>query len=227
MLKNIKPGMLLGDCFLAFVALLFALFSIGVIVSPAKYFIYNDIVRRFDDAYGQKRARASFERKLKEKGITRDKFKPQIIIRKRSRELLVLSGDIVAASYNVGVGRASHGIKLSANDEKTPEGQYSICAKDKKHRYYLFMQISYPSPDDAKRGSVQRIIKSSEEALIEKSWAENTCPPTNTALGGPVGIHGFGSESSWTTDGSISLDNADIEELYWNIATGTPVAIIP
>jgi hypothetical protein len=46
-------------------------------------------------------------------------------------------------------------------------------------------------------------------------------------LGGNLGIHGFGAESNWTKDGSIAMHNRDIEEIFWVLATGTQVAILP
>ncbi len=216
----------LGDyCFYIFTLISLSAILL-VFLTPARQFLYDQFLRMLD-VKGQKRALAEFGRKLEAAGISRELFNPMILIRKRSREMLVLSDDTVVATYPIGLGRATIGIKLNASDQKTPEGQYFICKKDDQNRFYLFLQINYPSPDDAKRGAVQQIIKPGEEARIEQAWQTNSCPPTDTALGGPLGIHGFGAESSWTNDGSISMHNIHIEELFWNIATGTSVAILP
>ncbi len=216
----------LGDyCFYIFTLISLSA-TLLVFLTPARQFLYDQFLRMLD-VKGQKRALAEFGRKLEAAGISRELFNPMILIRKRSREMLVLSDDTVVATYPIGLGRATIGIKLNASDQKTPEGQYFICKKDDQNRFYLFLQINYPSPDDAKRGAVQQIIKPGEEARIEQAWQTNSCPPTDTALGGPLGIHGFGAESSWTNDGSISMHNIHIEELFWNIATGTSVAILP
>jgi len=217
---------LLGDYFFYAFSTISIICFFAVILTPARSFIIADFYQQLD-INGRDRALSAFAEKLTKAGIDSASFSPQLLIRKRNRELLVLSDDTIVASYPVGLGRSPVGIKLRGNDQKTPEGQYYICKKMEGHRYHLFLQINYPSPDDAKRGSVQRIIKYSEEAQIEAAWQEMSPPPTNTALGGPLGIHGFGAETNWTTDGSIGLHNIHIEELYWNIATGTPVAIIP
>ncbi|MBU1106181.1 MAG: L,D-transpeptidase [Candidatus Riflebacteria bacterium] len=219
-------GTLLGDYFFYSFAILSLVCFLAIVLTPARGFIIEDFYRQLDKN-GQERAIAVFDKKLDEVGLTRADFNPQILIRKRNREMLILSDDLVVASYPIGLGRAPIGIKLRGNDQKTPEGQYYVCSKVEGHRFHLFMQINYPSPDDAKRGSVQQIIRPGEEARIEAAWQQLASPPEDTALGGPLGIHGFGAESNWTNDGSIALHNIHIEELFWNIATGTPVAIIP
>ena len=223
MKKNVT---ILGDYFLYSFSV-FSIFVVAVIFfTPLRGFLVDEFFRSFDYK-GRERSLASFDQKLAAAGISRETFNPFVLIRKRNREMLVLSEDIVVATYPVGIGRATIGIKLNAKDQKTPEGQYYICRKDENNRFHLFLQINYPSPDDAKRGAVQQIVKTDEETRINAAWQENACPPTDTALGGPLGIHGFGAESSWTTDGSISMHNPHIEELFWNIATGTSVAILP
>lgn len=216
----------LGDCFFFAVVVFSLLVGLGIVFSQGKYFLYQELVRS-NDFKGQKRSIESFNKRLESAGLTRETFNPNILIRKRNREMLVLSDDLIVATYPVGLGRATIGIKLNGKDLKTPEGQYYICDKDVDNRFHLFLRINYPSPDDAKRGSVQQIVRPSEELTIIEAWEKNLLPPTNTALGGPLGIHGFGAESSWTTDGSLSMHNVHIEELFWNIATGTPIAIIP
>ncbi len=221
-----KSVTILGDYFFyAFAAFSFVIIA-GIMLTPAKKFLFDEFIKSLDRK-GQQRACSIFDQKLQAAGLSRELFNPMILIRKRSREMLVLSDDIIVATYPVGIGRATIGIKLNAGDQKSPEGQYYICNKDPENRFHLFLQINYPSPDDAKRGAVQQIIKPGEETKIEAAWEKNACPPTDTALGGPLGIHGFGAESSWTTDGSISMHNIHIEELFWNIATGTSVAILP
>lgn len=216
----------LGDCFFFAMVVLTIAIVIGVVFSQGKFFLYRELIRS-QDFKGQTRSMEEFDKKLTAVGITRENFSPTILIRKRNREMLVLSDDIIVATYPVGLGRATIGIKLNGKDQKTPEGQYYICEKQSDHRYHLFLRINYPSPDDAKRGSVQQIVRPFEEAAILNTWEKNLCPPTNTALGGPLGVHGFGAESSWTTDGSLSMHNTHMEELFWNMATGTPIAIIP
>ena len=217
----------LGDYFFYGFAIFSAVVLIAGFTTPARAVLLDEF-GRFLDPKGKLRATEEFEKKLAIAGIDRATFKPKIKIIKRNRELQVLSSDnVMVAHYPVGLGRASIGAKQTAKDQKTPEGEYSICKKDENNRYHLFLQITYPSLKDAQYGSVNNVIQHSEYTKIVDAIKNREAPPTNTKLGGPIGIHGFGAESSWTTDGSISLHNVHIEELYWNVENGTPVVIVP
>lgn len=220
-------GRLIGDVFY-YIFIVVSIFSGMAIVfhSTARAFVYKEIVK-LSDLRGEIEGPQKFKQKLDAIGLKFSDLNPQILVRKRSRELLVLSENLVIATYPVGIGRNPVGIKLNAKDAKTPEGNYHICQKDKKHHFHLFLQLNYPAPDDARRGSVQMLLKPGEEEKIMEAWNGNSVPPVDTALGGPLGIHGFGAESNWTSDGSISMHNAHLEEIFWLLATGTPVAIVP
>lgn len=221
-----EKSVFLGDCFYYSLMLLTIVSLLSVTFTPAKTFLWQELMQS-RDYKGRSRAIAAFDAKLVAVGLSREEFSPRILVRKRSRELLVLSDNTLVTSYPVGLGRNPSGIKLDGKDLKTPEGNYHICYKDDQHRYRLFLQINYPSPDDARRGTVQQIILPSEEEKIMKAWEDNVPPPAGTALGGSIGFHGYGSESNWTLDGSVSMHNIHMEELFWNIENGTPVAFVP
>ncbi len=220
------PGRVIGDIIFILFASTSILSFFAIVLTPARHFVWKEIIK-LGDLRGQKGGPLIFRQKLKDAGLTFKEFEPQILIRKRSRELVVLSENLVIATYPIGIGKNPVGIKLNGKDGKTPEGHYHICRKDDQHRFHLFMQLNYPAPDDARRGSVQQLLKAGEEQKIIDAWDNNGVPPVNTALGGPLGIHGFGAESNWTADGSISMHNAHLEEIYWILASGTPVAIVP
>lgn len=221
-----EKSIIIADYFFYSLIFFTLLSTVSIMSTPAKGFLLHEI-KKSTDFKGKERAIFSFDKKLEQVGLTRDTFEPELLIRKRRRELIVLSGNTLITSYSVGLGRNPIGIKLNATDGRTPEGNYYICKKNEHHRYRLFLQINYPSPDDAKRGVIQQILLPGAENKIIKSWADNSPPPSDTPLGGEIGIHGYGAESSWTKDGSISMHNAHIEELFWNIKEGTPVAIVP
>ncbi len=225
-LRNVAhPGKKAGDIFFKLFMIFSFIFFLITLFTPLKYLFIEEIAHLFSNK-GKARAIKSFDQKLKNAGLTRELLDLQILIRKRNKELLLLHEDTIIATYPVALGKDPVGIKLNGKDNKTPEGQYHICYKDPDARYHLFLQLNYPSPDDAKRGAVQQLVMPSEEQAIIKAWEDNTVPPTNTKMGGPIGIQGFGTESNWT-HGSIAMHNIHIEELFWNIATGTPVAIVP
>jgi murein L,D-transpeptidase YafK len=216
----------LGDYFFYGFAVLSVLAIMASVATPARGLLLDEFSRLLDHK-GKVRSLAEFDKKLEYAGISRADFVPEIRIVKRSREMRVFSNSKLVATYPIGLGRATIGTKQNATDQKTPEGMYYVCDKDENNRYHLFLQINYPSGIDAERALVQDVIKNSEYEILVGAWQNKITPPVNTGLGGPLGIHGFGAESSWTTDGSISMHNVHVEELFWNVEKGTPVAILP
>ena len=84
-----------------------------------------------------------------------------------------------------------------------------------------------PAYLNALGGEGVHVITTNEEIEINQAIQNGNPPPGDTELGGNIGIHGFGSESSWTIDGSISMNNVDIEEVFWNVKEGDEVLILP
>ena len=219
-------GRLIGDIFFFCFMFVSVASFMAIVLTPARGFVWNELLK-LGDLRGEVGGPLRFQEKLKKLGLEPDEIKPSILVRKRSRELILLSENLVIATYPVGIGVNPIGIKLNGTDGKTPEGQYYLARKEARHRFHLFLQLNYPAPDDARRGSVQQILKPGQEEMIINAWDRNQVPPTDTPLGGPLGIHGFGAESNWTGDGSIAMHNAHLEEIFWILATGTPVAIVP
>ena len=219
------PGKRIGNLFFYFVMISSLVTLITCLFQPYRSFLIKE-AKIFADYKGKATAIKNFNDKLSKLNLKKSELNLQILIKKRSRKLILLHQDLVVATYPIALGKMPIGIKLNGTDNKTPEGDYKICKKDENWKYHLFLQLNYPGTDDAKRGAVQQLIMPSEEKAIEEAWKNNKIPPQNTAMGGPIGIQGFGAESNWT-NGSIAMHNIHIEELYWNISTGTPVAIVP
>ena len=221
-----KPVTYLGDAFFYTLTVLSIICLIWIILTPAKYFVAGEMEKMFQNK-GELRAINKYNSLLAKNNISRENYKPSIIIRKKTRELTVYANSIEIATYSIGIGRNSIGRKQKKDDLKTPEGNYYICNKVLNHKYHMFLQINYPSSEDASRATINHIISTNDEIKINQAEENGNPPPDDTELGGNIGIHGFGSESSWTTDGSISLNNVDVEEIYWNIPVGCSVLILP
>lgn len=221
-----KPVTYLGDIFFYLLTLFVIVCFIWIIISPAKYFVINEFEKIFQNK-GELRSKNKFNELLANKNITRNNFKPSIIIRKKQKELAIYSGASLIATYSIGVGRSPIGKKQKKDDSKTPEGNYFICNKILNHKFHLFLQINYPSAEDASRATINHLITTTEELSINQAEENGTPPPSETELGGNIGIHGFGSKDDWTKDGSISMNNIDIEEVFWNIPIGCSVTILP
>jgi len=158
------------------------------------------------------------------KGVTYPVENPKIVIKKSERELELYLGDTLLKSYRIALGPHPDGDKDVEGDGRTPEGIYYICTKNPRSGYHLFLGISYPNKEDAKRGLEKGIIPESAYKKIVKAIEHGRCPPWNTKMGGKIGIHGGGSKRDWTA-GCIALENECIEELYIIMKIGDWVII--
>jgi murein L,D-transpeptidase YafK len=159
---------------------------------------------------------------------TRDSQAPVIHIRKASHQMWLQEGDRVVRTFRVALGTSPKARKLLRGDNRTPEGQYYICQKRPQSRFHRFLAISYPNIDDAERAFATHLISADEWAAIFFATLRQTTPPWQTALGGQVGIHGYGGrppESFDWTAGCIAVSDADIDYLYDHVPLGTRVII--
>ena len=146
-------------------------------------------------------------------GAERTLLPPADMIRvdKSERTLtLFASGRPVRTYRGLQFGDAPEGHKRFEGDERTPEGRYTIDARNPASAYHLSLRISYPS--DADRAYAQERARSP---------------------GGQIFIHGQPNwlpagrlQGDWT-DGCIALANAEIEELWRLVPDGTPIEIVP
>jgi murein L,D-transpeptidase YafK len=149
-----------------------------------------------------------------------------ILVRKGERRLVLLAGGREVFACRVALGGEPVGPKRREGDRRTPEGSYTVCTRNARSRYRLFLGLSYPGPADAERGLREGAIAPAEHEAILAAAREGRAPPWKTALGGEIGIHGSGSSADWTL-GCIALDDADVETLWGLCPLGTPVTIEP
>jgi murein L,D-transpeptidase YafK len=169
----------------------------------------------------------------------------EIIIHKQARTLLLCDGARVAGTYPVALGRNWAADKELEGDEATPVGEFYICAKNPRSKFFLSMCISYPNVEDAERGLAARLITGAEHAQILAAIGRRATPPQHTRLGGEIYIHGHALEpdgrspagvgdpadaevndrlKDWTR-GCIALRNHAMRALYERVTVGTPVLI--
>jgi len=147
---------------------------------------------------------------------------------KSRREMWLEDGGRVVRKFSIALGAHPKSSKLVRGDGRTPEGTYYICEKRPQSRFRHFLGISYPNVDDAERAYAERLISADEWAAIFFANLEQTVPPWSTAMGGRVGIHGYGGRSKlpidWT-EGCIAVGDSDIDYLYERVPLGTRVTI--
>lgn len=134
-----------------------------------------------------------------------------------SKKLLIVVDDYkIKKITKTALGKKGYGKKIQG-DLKTPMGEYEICDTRKSKGYHRFLQLSYPSPEDAKRGLENKIINQKEYLSIIESHKKGICPPP-TKLGGFVGIHAesekipFFIPYNWT-HGCIGVNSKEIRQI--------------
>ncbi len=159
--------------------------------------------------------------------FTKPQIKPQdvnIKIYKKIRILELYGDDKLIGRFKIALGSESIGDKDKEGDMKTPEGKYYICTRNDKSNYTLFLGLSYPNVEDARRGVEQGLISESEFEKIQIEVESGRRPAWETALGGAIGIHGGGTRSDWTW-GCVAVSDNDIKIIWEYTKMNTPVEV--
>lgn len=137
----------------------------------------------------------------------------KIVIWKERRKMEVYHQNQLLKTYSISLGFAPIGPKEKEGDGKTPEGNYTISAKNKASKFHKSLKISYPSPEDRKRARKKGI-----------------------SPGGDIMIHGLPNGYSsigkahllqdWTL-GCVAVTSTEIDELFPQVALGVLVTIYP
>ncbi len=149
-----------------------------------------------------------------------------ILIEKSIRRLTLTKDDGSLLVFPIALGRNPTGHKEREGDNRTPEGEYSVCTRNDRSKYHLALGLSYPNPIDAAAALESGLIVPSQQAAIISAHESCCRPPWDTPLGGFIMIHGGGIDGDWTA-GCIALRNEDIETLFALCPMGTAVKILP
>ena len=125
----------------------------------------------------------------------------------------LLAKGTVFRSYKIALGGEPLGPKTCQGDHRTPEGIYSIDARNSASKFHRALHVSYPNGEDRRRAAAAH------------------CSP-----GGDIMIHGLPNGygrigaahrlHDWT-DGCIAVTDEEIEEIWRLVPNGTPVEIRP
>jgi murein L,D-transpeptidase YafK len=116
-------------------------------------------------------------------------------------------------SYRVALGGNPVGPKRRRGDGKTPEGLYTITARNSGSAFHRSLRISYPNAADRARARRDGVNP-----------------------GGDIMIHGLPNGRGYIgkahrlvdwTDGCIAVTDEEIEEIWRLAPNGTPVQIDP
>ena len=137
----------------------------------------------------------------------------RIVVLKSKHLMLVYSNGVLLHSYHVALGKNPNGPKQYEGDQRTPEGEYVIYAKDPNSAFHKNLGISFPNAADL---------------AAAKKWGKPT--------GGDIKIHGLrndlwyiGRFQRWRdwTNGCVALTNEEVDDVYAHTAVGTPITIQP
>lgn len=136
-----------------------------------------------------------------------------IIVYKGNRKMQVFSEGNLIKTYVISLGKNPIGPKQFEGDCKTPEGIYTINARNPNSGYHKNLGVSYPNETDLE--NAQKLGKSA---------------------GGDIKIHGlpngkgfisrFHRFKDWTA-GCIAVTDSEIDELYEAVVQNATIEILP
>lgn len=136
----------------------------------------------------------------------------KLVVYKDKRKMEAYEGATLIKTYDIALGKNPVGHKQFEGDNKTPEGSYTINARNPNSGYHKNLGVSYPNAAD--------------KAFAEK---EGKSP------GGNIKIHGlrngngyigkFHRLKDWTA-GCIAVTNDEVDELYAAVKKDAEIIIL-
>lgn len=170
---------------------------------------------------------------MNSKGI-KEIREPRVVVDRRAYKLDLYADGVLVKRYRAIFGKNNNGLKTKADDYITPVGDYRVCKIKDDSQYYKLIIINYPNEKDAGEALKRGLIDEKAFKKIFEANKKGLCPEFDPVLGGDISIHGLGEYDfifknlpfsfNWT-DGSIALNNSDIQELVEVIKVGTSIKI--
>ena len=136
-----------------------------------------------------------------------------IVIEKRAHRLTLFHMGRPLRTYLVALGSEPGKDKVSAGDRRTPEGLFSVEARNPFSKFHLALRLSYP--DVRHKAIAQQLgVSPGGDIMI------HGLPPARSSIGARHRL------VDWT-NGCIALTDQEIEELWQSVPVGTPVEIKP
>lgn len=139
---------------------------------------------------------------------------------------LVNKNQQVIKTYKVMLGKNSTGHKMQEGDQKTPEGEYLLDAKNPQSNYYKSLHISYPNPSDQLKARALRVNPGADIMLhgYPNYFKKIISTLEDLRLGGVMDY--LISYFDWT-NGCIAVSNKEIDEIYNLVDVPTKIIIAP
>lgn len=137
----------------------------------------------------------------------------KIVVEKGNRKLHLVKDGTPFRTFKIALGMYPDGDKSTEGDQKTPEGEYRLDARNPDSDFFLSIHISYPNSGD-----------------LREARANGLDP------GGQIMIHGqpndptfseaFYAKEDWT-NGCIAVSNSDMIDIWLMTPNNTPIEILP
>jgi len=135
----------------------------------------------------------------------------RILIVKSTHTMTLYAHGQPITTYRISLGRGTGTAKVREGDHNTPEGLYTVDARNAHSHFHRALHVSYPNATD--RAQAARL---------------------NVSPGGDIMIHGIRNGLGWLgglqrhidwTDGCIALSDAEMDQVWATVLIGTPVEI--
>lgn len=136
-----------------------------------------------------------------------------VLVKKSQGRLYLFRRGTAFASFHVALGANPLGHKQRQGDGRTPEGRYTLDARNAHSAFHKSLHVSYPDARDRTRAR-----------------------SAGVSPGGDIMIHGqpngweqfeaVTQQRNWTL-GCIALTNEDMEIMWNSVPPGTPIQIDP
>jgi len=132
---------------------------------------------------------------------------------KSRRRLEITRGGKLLRTYRVALGFAPTGHKEREGDGRTPEGRYTIDARNPRSAFHLSLRVSYPDADDRARAAASGLSPGGDIFIH----------------GQPNGVKRFFNghpRRDWTV-GCVAVSDREMREIWSLVPTGAVIVIHP
>lgn len=137
----------------------------------------------------------------------------QVIVEKSKRKLHLLDDGEAFRTFDIALGIQPIGDKVKEGDFRTPEGRYTLDARNPNSEFFLSIHVSYPDARDRREAAALGVDP-----------------------GGSIMIHGqpnvptksevYYRTQDWT-NGCIAVSNSDMIDIWLMTGENTPIDIRP
>ena len=137
----------------------------------------------------------------------------KVVVEKESRKLHLVRDGKPFRTFDIALGIEPIGDKTQEGDNRTPEGRYTLDARNPESDYFLSIRISYPNAQD-RREAAQKGVEPGGQIMIHGQPNE------------PTYSFGYYKTVDWT-NGCIAVSNSDMIDIWLMTPDNVPIEILP